>query len=92
LPDNIDFDEAPHHHAGTSLYGIDKSGGFIVGEPSRSLDRVNRADGRPMRQGSGRRKVILTGTRDDRLELGRKLGADAVVNVKRQEPWLEFGN
>src|SRR5207244_12587170 len=30
--------------------------------------------------------VILTGTRDTRLELGRKLGADHVINARRQNP------
>ena len=34
--------------------------------------------------GAGR--VILTGTRDDRLELGEKMGADDVVNVARENP------
>jgi L-iditol 2-dehydrogenase len=32
--------------------------------------------------GAGR--VILTGTRDERLEIGRKLGADFLVNVRRE--------
>ncbi len=30
--------------------------------------------------------VILTGTRDSRLDLGRRLGADEVVNVSRDDP------
>lgn len=30
----------------------------------------------------GARKVILVGTRDDRLEIGRQVGADVTVNVK----------
>jgi len=30
----------------------------------------------------GAKKVILVGTRDDRLELGKKLGASVIVNVK----------
>jgi len=30
--------------------------------------------------------VILTGTRDRRLEMGRHLGADEVVNVTREDP------
>ncbi len=32
----------------------------------------------------GARKVILVGTRDDRLDIGRQVGADATVNVKNQ--------
>jgi L-iditol 2-dehydrogenase len=30
--------------------------------------------------------VILTGTRDRRLEMGRKLGADFTVNVRNEDP------
>lgn len=33
----------------------------------------------------GARKVILVGTRDDRLETGRRLGADAVVNTRQEK-------
>jgi len=32
----------------------------------------------------GARKVILAGTRDERLEVGRKLGADVTVNVRKE--------
>lgn len=32
----------------------------------------------------GAKGVLLTGTRDERLELGKKLGADIVVNVKKE--------
>lgn len=32
----------------------------------------------------GAKKVILTGTRDERLAIGRELGADAAVNVKTE--------
>jgi 2-desacetyl-2-hydroxyethyl bacteriochlorophyllide A dehydrogenase len=31
----------------------------------------------------GARKVILVGTRDDRLQVGRRLGADVTVNIRR---------
>src|SRR6266576_3298492 len=34
----------------------------------------------------GAQPVILTGTRDRRLDMGKKLGADAVVNVGREDP------
>jgi L-iditol 2-dehydrogenase len=32
----------------------------------------------------GARKVVLVGTRDNRLEVGRELGADVTVNVKKE--------
>src|SRR5690606_32476979 len=34
----------------------------------------------------GAQPVILTGTRDNRLELGKRLGADHVVNVRNEDP------
>src|ERR1051325_7387927 len=34
----------------------------------------------------GASPVILTGTRDSRLEMGKQLGADDVVNVGREDP------
>ena len=36
--------------------------------------------------GNGASPVILTGTRDNRLKMGRELGADHVVNVKNEDP------
>jgi L-iditol 2-dehydrogenase len=33
----------------------------------------------------GARKVILVGTRDSRLDVGRTLGADATVNIRRED-------
>lgn len=33
----------------------------------------------------GARAVVLAGTRDDRLEVGRRVGADAVVNVRTED-------
>ncbi|MBW1667437.1 MAG: alcohol dehydrogenase catalytic domain-containing protein [Deltaproteobacteria bacterium] len=88
LPDNISFEEATlATTAGTSLYGIDMAGGYISGEAvailgpgSIGLMAVQCCKA----LGAGR--VILNGTRDDRLELGKKLGADNVVNVNRENP------
>lgn len=34
----------------------------------------------------GAHPVILTGTRDNRLEIGRQLGADYVVNARNEDP------
>ena len=34
----------------------------------------------------GAQPVILTGTRDNRLKIGKELGADHVVNVTREDP------
>jgi L-iditol 2-dehydrogenase len=34
----------------------------------------------------GAQPVILTGTRDNRLEMGKKLGADHVINIRKEDP------
>jgi L-iditol 2-dehydrogenase len=34
----------------------------------------------------GAQPVILTGTRDSRLNLGTKLGADYVINIRKEDP------
>jgi L-iditol 2-dehydrogenase len=71
--------------AGTSMYGLDVLGGLIAGEgvvvigpgPIGLL-------GVAVAKALGAEPVILTGTRDRRLELGKKLGADHVVNAGRE--------
>jgi len=83
LPKNISFEESTTiTTAGTSLYGIDVSGGYIAGDTVVVLGpgpiglmcvQIAKA------LGAG--KVILTGTRDERLTLGKKLGADLVIDA-----------
>ena len=88
LPDSISFDEATTvTTAGTSLYGIDMAGGYIPGDSvavlgpgSVGLMAVQCC------KALGAGKVILNGTRAERLELGKRLGADHVVNVKDENP------
>jgi L-iditol 2-dehydrogenase len=87
LPDSISFEEGTLiTTAGTSLYAIDMAGGYIPGDTvavlgpgSIGLMAVQCA------KAIGAGKVILTGTRDDRLELGRKFGADEVINIKKED-------
>src|SRR5436189_6077286 len=73
--------------AGTAMYGLDVMGGVIAGEGvvvigpgPTGLMAVGVA------KALGASPVILTGTRDGRLEMGKELGADAVVNVGREDP------
>ncbi len=73
--------------AGTAMYGLDVMGGLIAGEgvvitgpgPIGLM-------GVGVAKAMGAQPVILTGTRDSRLEIGRKLGADHVVNVRKENP------
>ncbi len=70
--------------AGTAMYGLDVMGGLIAGQ---ALVVTGPGPiglmGVGVAKALGAQPVILTGARADqrRLELGRKLGADHVVNV-----------
>jgi L-iditol 2-dehydrogenase len=71
--------------AGTSMYGLTELGGLVAGESvvvsgPGPIGLLGVAVAKAM----GANPVILTGTRDNRLELGLKLGADYVVNVNKE--------
>jgi L-iditol 2-dehydrogenase len=89
LPAHVPFDEATLVvTAGTSIYGLDVLGGLIAGE---SLLVVGPGPIGLMTVACGKAlgaEVILAGTREARLRLGRELGADHVINV-REQPLVE---
>jgi L-iditol 2-dehydrogenase len=73
--------------AGTALYGLDVAGGYVAG-----LDVAVFGPG-PVGlmavqacKALGARQVILVGTRPSRLEMGRRLGADQVINALQADP------
>jgi L-iditol 2-dehydrogenase len=71
--------------AGTALYGLDVLSGLIAGESlvvtgPGPIGLMGVAVGKAL----GADPVILTGTRDARLAIGTKMGADYVVNVKKE--------
>ena len=73
--------------AGTAMYGLDVMGGIIAGEGVVVLGPGPIGlMGVAVAKALGAQPVILTGTRDKRLEMGRKLGADEVINVGREDP------
>lgn len=86
LPDNLTFEQACMvTTAASPLWAIDLMGGYIAGETVLVLGpgpiglmavQLARA--------LGAERVILTGTRDDRLAIGRTLGADVVINVRKE--------
>src|SRR5271169_6003941 len=87
VPDDMTDEEATLVvTAGTSIYGLDVLGGLIAGEgvvvtgpgPIGLL-------GVAVAKALGADPVVLTGTRDSRLELGKKLGADHVINARRED-------
>ena len=73
--------------AGTATYGLDALGGLIAGESlvvtgPGPIGLMSVAVAKAL----GAQPVILTGTRDARLNLGKKLGADYVVNIRKENP------
>src|SRR3954464_13737462 len=88
VPDGMSDEEATLVvTAGTAMYGLTELGGLVAGEsivvtgpgPIGLL-------GVAVAKALGAEPVILTGTRDNRLQIGRELGADHVVNVRNEDP------
>ncbi|HSB72989.1 MAG TPA: zinc-binding dehydrogenase [Candidatus Methylomirabilis sp.] len=88
VPDEMSDEEATLIvTAGTAVYGLDALGGLIAGEGlvvvgPGPIGLMSVAVGKAL----GAQPVILTGTRPSRLELGIKLGADHVINVRDEHP------
>jgi len=73
--------------AGTAMYGLDVMGGIIAGEGVAVIGPGPIGlMGVGVAKALGAQPVILTGTRDSRLDMGRQLGADEVINVNREDP------
>src|SRR5262249_51265546 len=86
IPDAMSDEEATLvATAGTAMYGLTELGGLVAGEsvvvtgpgPIGLL-------GVAVAKALGAQPVILTGTRDNRLQIGRELGADHVINVRNE--------
>ena len=76
--------------AGTTMYGLTELGGLIAGE---SLVVIGPGPigllGVAVAKALGAGPVILIGTRDSRLEIGKQLGADHTLNVKTEKNIVE---
>jgi L-iditol 2-dehydrogenase len=88
LPPQLSFEDGVLiTTAGTGLYGLDVAGGYIAG-----LDIVVFGPGPvglttvQVCKALGAGQVILVGSRPAPLELGRRLGADHVINARRTDP------
>jgi 2-desacetyl-2-hydroxyethyl bacteriochlorophyllide A dehydrogenase len=87
MPDNVSWEDAVLvTTAGTGMYGLDVAGGLVAGQAvvvigpgPVGLMTVQ------LCKALGAEPVILTGTRAARLELGARLGADAVLNSREQD-------
>lgn len=72
--------------AGTAMYGLTELGGLVAGESvvvigPGPIGLMAVAVAKALGAGP----VFLTGTRDSRLEIGKALGADHVINVARED-------
>jgi len=71
--------------AGTAMYGLTELGGLVAGESivvtgPGPIGLLGVAVAKVL----GAEPVILTGTRENRLQIGRELGADHVINVRKE--------
>jgi L-iditol 2-dehydrogenase len=72
--------------AGTAMYGLDVMGGIIAGEGIVVMGPGPIGlMGVGVAKALGADTVILTGTRERRLQMGRELGADATINVTQED-------
>ena len=87
VPDDMSDEEATLVvTAGTAMYGLDVMGGIIAGEPVVVLGPGPIGlMGVGVAKALGASPVILTGTRERRLEMGKRLGADHVVDVTKED-------
>lgn len=86
LPDNLTFEQACMvTTAASPLWAIDLMGGYVAGETVLVLGpgpigliAVQ------LCKALGAERVILSGTRDSRLAIGQKHGADFTINVRKE--------
>ncbi len=87
VPDSMTDEEATLVvTAGTSMYGLTELGGLVAGE---SVVVIGPGPigllAAGVAKALGASPVVLVGTRDGRLEIGRRLGADRIVNVRNED-------
>lgn len=87
VPDDMSDEEATLVvTAGTAMYGLDVMGGLVAGQTVVVMGPGPIGlMGVGVAKALGAQPVILTGTRDNRLEIGKKLGADHIVNVRNED-------
>ncbi|MEY8339138.1 zinc-binding dehydrogenase [Lachnospiraceae bacterium 62-35] len=90
LPDNVDLAEAAYVTTlGCALWAVDTSGGYIAGDSCLimgpgpiGLSVVQAV------KALGAEKIVLVGTREERLKIGREIGATHTVNINETEDVL----
>jgi threonine dehydrogenase-like Zn-dependent dehydrogenase len=87
VPDSMSDEEATLVvTAGTSMYGLTELGGLVAGESvvvmgPGPIGLLAVAVAKAL----GADPVVLTGTRDARLAIGKELGADYTINVRNED-------
>ncbi|QPM90494.1 zinc-dependent alcohol dehydrogenase [Pseudooceanicola algae] len=87
VPDDMSDEEATLVvTAGTSMYGLTELGGLVAGESvvvigPGPIGLLAVAVAKSL----GASPVILVGTRESRNEIGRKLGADIIINPREED-------
>jgi threonine dehydrogenase-like Zn-dependent dehydrogenase len=88
IPDCVEFDEAALiTNLGCVLYGFQTVGGYVVGDNVAvigpgPLGLVSVGVARALCAG----KIFLVGTRDSRLQMGKTMGANRLINVNNEDP------
>ena len=87
VPDDMSDEEATLVvTAGTAMYGLDVMGGLVAGQTVVVMGPGPIGlMGVGVAKALGAQPVILTGTRDNRLAIGKELGADHVINVRNED-------
>jgi L-iditol 2-dehydrogenase len=88
IPDGVSYEEAVVvMTSGSPLFGLENAGGYFAGETVAILGPGPIGlMAIQLVKALGATRVILTGTRDGRLAMGRQLGADVTVNSKQADP------
>ncbi|MFC1579997.1 zinc-binding dehydrogenase [Thermodesulfobacteriota bacterium] len=73
--------------AGTAMYALDAMGAGLIAGKRLAITGPGPIGlmAVALSKALGAEPVILTGTRDARLDLGKRLGADEVVNVRKED-------
>jgi L-iditol 2-dehydrogenase len=88
IPDAVDIEEASLiTNLGCVLYGFQTVGGYIVGDSVAvigpgPLGLIAVGVAKALCAG----RVLLVGTRESRLEMGRSMGADRLINIHNEDP------
>src|SRR5437870_1385885 len=88
VPDGVSYEESTVvMTSGSPLFGLENAGGYFAGETVAVLGPGPIGlMAIQLVKALGATRVILTGTRESRLALGRQLGADIVVDSRKSDP------